>query len=360
MNYALKLRVVDNAPRFVVGIAAVVVALAVGGCAPENGTSEEAPADVSVEDSETVASSEPVSSEGESSPAAGSVDTSIHSAVEFGEDAVLEGLSPKSWHQAGAIEHYDIARLYDKINGRSELYMAYDVVGLSWVSFVEDTDNNTFMDVFLYDMRSPTGAFGVYSVEREIDQPKVALGREGYRTDSNHYFWKGKYYVYIQASIDTEAVVSAGLSVAKALADRLDDSGGPVLGLDLVPKDGVIEDSIQYFKVDAMALDFMTETFTALYPLGDTTVKAFMSRRSSEEEAGKIVEQYAGYLEEYGDDLERKTVEGTEYIVADLGGGFYDGVFRVGSVVAGVSAVEGGADAVVAASAVIQKKLAAQ
>ena len=118
--------------------------------------------------------------------------------------------------------------------------MAYDVVGLSWVSFVHNDDPNLFMDVFLYDMATPTGAYGIYSVEREPGQEKVDLGREGYRTDSNHYFWKGKYYAYIQTSLETEPAIQASFTVAKNLADRLEDSGGPVEGIDLVPTEGLV------------------------------------------------------------------------------------------------------------------------
>lgn len=351
MLYELLTRTKSRATTLVFPLCALASVALFVGCSPEESSSEvDADVDVTTDVAADVNVEVDVATEA-------AADTSIRSDVAFGDGSILEGLTPKGWHQAGEIEHYNVARLYDKVDGRSELYMAYDVTGLSWISFVEDTDNNTFMDVFLYDMRSPTGAFGVYSVEREIDQPAVDLGREGYRTDSNHYFWKGKYYVYIQASLDTEAVVTAGLGVAKGLADRLADDGSAVEGLDLVPADGLKLDSIQYFKADAMSLDFMTDTFTALYPGGgETSVKAFMSRRPSEADAQNVMDQFVGYLEEYGDDLERKTVDGIEYAAADLGGGFFDAIFRTGNIVAGVTAIEGGAEATIEAAVAIRKK----
>lgn len=279
-----------------------------------------------------------------------SVSTEMTAAIPFGDDALLAGLAPAGWSQTGEIEHYNVASLYDKIDGRSELYMAYDVRGLSWVSFVKDGDTSRFIDVFAYDMRSPTNAFGIYSVEREVDQPAVDVGREGYRTGSNYYFWKGNYYVYVNSSHVSDEATAAGLALAQGVAARLTDDGGPVHGLDWLPREGLIEDSVQYFKVDAMAMDFMTETFTGQYRWGDTPVKAFITKRASGDDAAVVLGEYHKYLADYGDEVEKYEVDGVEVAIADLGGGFYDAVFRVGDTVAGITALQG-ADATKAAAA---------
>jgi hypothetical protein len=354
-----------NISRFVsIGVCALL-SFGLQACTPENTA---APAEGSEPAAVAVPSEPPVQSPAAAPAVAtpatdeaqtqlpAAVDTSIREAAEFGDDSLLEGLAPEGWKQSGKIEHYNVASLYDKINGRSELYMAYDVVGLSWVSFAQNDDPNFFMDVFLYDMRTPTGAFGIYSVEREPDQPKVDLGREGYRTESNYYFWKGKYYCYIQTSLDTDVAVAAGLGVAQKVAERLGDSGEPVIGLDLVPLDGLVADSIQYFKADAMSLDFMTDTFTAKYPVDGTVVTAFMTRRASEDDAKTVAAEYLKYFEEYGEGTTKETIDGVEFAFSDLGGGFHDGVFQSGALVAGVSAVEG-KDAARAATLAVARKL---
>jgi hypothetical protein len=271
-------------------------------------------------------------------------------AIPFGDDALLEGLAPEGWSQTGDIEHYNVASLYDKIDGRSELYMAYDVRGLSWASYVQDVDSSRFIDIFVYDMRSPTNAFGIYSVEREVDQPAVDVGREGYRTGSNYYFWKGNHYVYVNSSHVSDEATAAGLALAQSVAGRLMDDGGPVLGLDWLPREGLMEDSVQYFKVDAMAMDFMTETFTGQYNWGEAPVKAFITKRPSEDAAVAVLREYHKYLADYGDEVEKFEVDGVEVAVADLGGGFYDAVFRIGDRVAGITGLQG-ADATKTAAA---------
>ncbi len=273
---------------------------------------------------------------------AGEVDRSITDATPFGDDALLEGLAPEGWKRAGNIEHYNVASLYNKINGRSELYMAYDVLGLSWVSFVQEGEPNNFVDVFVYDMRNPTNAFGIFSVEREPDQPAVEAGRMAYRTGANYYFWKGKYYGYINASRDNEATRTAGKGILIALTQRLVDSGEPVEGLDWLPDEGLVEDTIQYYKVDAMSLDFLTDTFIAKYRFGDDQeARVFVSMRESEEDAQQIVESFKEYGQNYADSAETRTVEGVDVVVSDWGGGFYDAAFHLGPMVAGLSNVSG-------------------
>jgi len=284
------------------------------------------------------------------------VDTSIHDAAEYGDDALMADLMPEGWSQTGDIEHYNVATLYNKIDGRSELYMAYDVKGLSWVSMVEDANKDNFLDIFIYDMRNPTGAFGIYSVEREQGQEKLPIGRETYKTGSNYYFWKGNYYGYINASQTDEGNSAAGKAVAIALMDRVPDDGGAVMGLDWLPQDGLIEDSIQYFKADAMSLDFLNNTYMGEYVVdGQGKFKAFVSKRADADEAQTIYKEFNVYGGEYGDSVATETVSGVDVGFTDWGGDFYDAVAATGNTIVGVSNVEGKAAAVKA----MEKLLAA-
>jgi len=270
------------------------------------------------------------------------VDTSIRDAGEFGDDALLAELMPEGWSQTGDIEHYNVATMYNKIDGRSELYMAYDVKGLSWVSMVDDANQDNFLDIFIYDMQNPTGAFGIYSVEREQGQEKLAIGRETYKTGSNYYFWKGNYYGYINASQTNAGNDAAGEGVATALMDRVEDDGGMVMGIDWLPQEGLIQDSVQYFKADAMSLDFLNNTYMGEYTHeGAGKVKAFVSKRADTAEAQSIFEAFNVYGGDYGDSVAIDAVSGVEVGFTDWGGDFYDAIAVVGNSVVGVSNVEG-------------------
>lgn len=268
------------------------------------------------------------------------IDTSIRENVEFGDDALLADLAPEGWKQ-GPIEHYNVANLYSKINGRSELYMEYDVRGLSWTTFSKADESGVFLDLFIYDMRTPTNAFGIYSVEREPGQESAPFGREAYKTGSNYYFWKGGHYGYINASTNSEEISEAGNAILAKLVDRVEDSNEPVEGLSWLPEAGLQNDTIQYFKANAFSLDFMTNTFAAEYEYGETRIRAFVSLRQSADDAAAIVEKFHEYSENYSDGAETTTVDGVEIVLADWGGGYYDAAFQVGEYVAGFTNAEG-------------------
>src|SRR5262245_59511755 len=61
----------------------------------------------------------------------------------------LEGLTPEGFTRKGRVERYTEANLYDKIDGRSELFHSYDVTGMTFATFSRTGDPSKFIDVFL-------------------------------------------------------------------------------------------------------------------------------------------------------------------------------------------------------------------
>lgn len=336
--------------RWLAALAPALCLTALWGCgpseAPDAAVSEPAPVvDPAVEsgDATEPAAAAPAESEQtaggairEEQPAAAS------RAYEVGESALLEALAPEGWELSTPVEHYEVETLYNKINGRSEMYMSYNVRELSWADYVKPGEPGRFIDIFVYDMQSASGAFGVFAAERELDAEKVDLGRQGYTSDGNYYFWKGKYYAYVQSSHEDETGRAAALQVARNLDARLQDNGEEVRGLNWLPTEGLNEDSITYFLVDAMSLDFMTDTFTARYDLGlEFEPVCFVTRRESPVAADELFESYKGYLDDYAMSTQDLSQGDIQIVLGDLGGGYYDGAFVVRDTVAGISAVEG-------------------
>lgn len=323
------------------------VATALSGCSPSDDTAvevpiEEASGDFLPEDS-MGEGSEPKTD----APFAGGetetpvVDTSIRDAAEYGDDTLLEGLVPEGWLQAGPIEHYNVAALYTKIDGRSELYMAYDVIGLSWISMNNVADKDNFIDVFIYDMGTPSGSFGIYSVEREEGQEALTVGDEGYKTGSNFYFRKGSFYGYINASTTNEVNDAAGHAVSKALMDRVESDDRPIVGIDWLPEENLVSDSLQFFKADAMSLEFLTHTMFGNYMFGDKKARAFMTKRADTAEAESIFEEFQLYGTDYADGVELINIDGVQAALTDWGGDYFDCVVQIDETILGVSNVEG-------------------
>jgi len=262
-------------------------------------------------------------------------------------DAVA-GVAVDGWDPT-AIERYVVANLYDKINGRSELYMSYGVKSMVFSSFVHAADHSQYLDVFLYDMGSVPGAFGVYSVERWGDWEALELGRDGYRTDTDVFFWKGPYYATVLGSGEEPAVREAQQKLARALAGRLNDSDEALWGFEILPAESLIPESVQYFMVDALSLGFLNNTYTAEYRYGDREVRHFISKQGSGSGAKETFDRFVSFMKKYGKRVESVSAGPDSLKVADMGGGYYDAVFHVGEYVAGVTSAPDRALAIEAA-----------
>ncbi|MFO0956401.1 MAG: DUF6599 family protein [Isosphaeraceae bacterium] len=253
----------------------------------------------------------------------------------------LEGLTPAGFAQKSRVERYTPANLYEKINGRSELFHSYDVAGMTFVTFTKPDDPAKFIDVYLYDMSTPLGAFGIDSVERSPGGQALAIGDGGHRDRADLFFRKGQFYATILTSGTDAGVQKAASTLADTLAKRLKGEVAEIWGLAVLPAKNRVEDSVQYLMVDALGLDFLTNTFTARYRVGDAEFTAFVARCKSADHAAEVLAKYRAYLEESGEKAEPARIQGKSVLLGDVGGGSYDGACQVGSIIAGVTSVKG-------------------
>ena len=268
----------------------------------------------------------------------------------------LEGLTPEGFAQKSLVERYTEVNLYEKIDGRSELFHAYDVTGMTFVTFSKADDPAKFIDVFLYDMTTPLGAFGIYSVERSSGSAAIATGDGGHRTKADLFFRRGQYYASILTSGPDEEVQKAASALADTLAKRLKGKAAEIWGLAMLPAKNRVEDTVRYFMVDALGLDFLTNAFMAQYRDGEAKFTAFVARCKSADNAAEVLAKYKVHLEEFGVMAEPAKIEGAPVMFADMGGGDFDGACQVGDVIAGVTAVKG-RDAAVKAMTFLLKGL---
>jgi hypothetical protein len=263
----------------------------------------------------------------------------------FNLSDLLVKLAPEGWAIYDRVCEFRADNLYERINGRAELYLAYDVISLTTVTFEDKNDIGRYVELSVFDMGNPTNAFGIFSVERFQGELPLDLGRMSYCSDSNSYIWKGKYYITIVVSDSTEEFKQISLDLASKVTAALIDSGERVWGLSALPQENLITDSVQYFKVDAMGLDFMQNTYTAEYLAVETSIKAFLSQQANPDTALDLVERYAEYSQEYGQGYKSAIKNGAEFVLCDMGGTF-DVIFQKGRIVSGVIAANNPAKAI--------------
>jgi uncharacterized protein DUF6599 len=253
--------------------------------------------------------------------------------------AMVSGSTPKGWQIIDEVKQFTPENLYEQINGRASFFMAYDMIRMTYVSFGNTDKPSQFINLSIYNMGTPINAFGVFSAERSQGESILELGRAGYRSEANYFIWKGQYYIRIISSEATIEFQWIGMDLARKVTDFLLDSGEQVWGLTALPLTDRMPGSVQYFKVDAMGLDFMRNTYTATYRKGNTLVTAFLSQQDSVESARAKVVRYAMYAKKYGKGIDRLKAGEVELVSCDMGGS-YDVIYQKGRLIGGVSYVE--------------------
>ena len=213
------------------------------------------------------------------------------------EQVNLSSLTPPRFKEASNPELYDSANLYEKINGKAPFYIESGFEKLSTQRFAAENDMSLSMELYVYDMGAARNAFSVYSVQkrREVEVlPHVAFG---YKTANALYFVHGKYYIELIGSCESGELSEAMGTVAEKfrrqwpVVERTD-----MAELDLFAQKDLVGGSIKLYRVNAFGFEGLSDTFAARYQIDGGTITAFLSKRSSPQEAKSVMENYYNFL----------------------------------------------------------------
>ena len=79
---------------------------------------------------------------------------------------IVTGFTPQGWQIFDEVKQFTPENLYEQINGRASFFLAYDMIRMTYVSFVNSDETAKFINLGIYNMGTPTNAFGVFSAER--------------------------------------------------------------------------------------------------------------------------------------------------------------------------------------------------
>ena len=168
--------------------------------------------------------------------------------------AAMNTLVPKSidgWKSEGGDGTYNRKDLYDYIDGEAEVYLAYAFREAFTRGFVQEGQPAITVDLF--DMGTPSDAYGIFSFERESGD--VGIGTDSEYSSGLLRFWKGNYFVSILADQETPESKSAVMSLGSAIASNIKEAGERPKIIGLLPEQGLNKISIRYLHVKA-SLDY--------------------------------------------------------------------------------------------------------
>lgn len=244
--------------------------------------------------------------------------------------SVPEGLTAASdW------EYYDPQTLSDKIDGKAELYLPAGFNRLATRRFFPADDPHRWMELFIYDMGSPAGAFAVFSHQSRENRKPLDLTPDAYRAANGIFLAHGLYYLEIIASDDSPSIQALMEALARAFVAAHPAGPARTDERSLFPPDGRIADSVALTAANAFGFERLDNIYTARYSIEGQEATAFLSHRASEAQAAELARAFADYLISYGGAEQSASGLPPQMIVVEVLGTF-DVVFNHGSYLAGV------------------------
>jgi len=149
------------------------------------------------------------------------------------------------WSSDGDDGHYTFGTLYDLIDGGAEVYRSFGVVRVISRRYTRPDAPAILADLF--DMGSPSGAYGVYHHDAR-DGRDAGLGDESEQAGAALALRSDRYFVSIVALEETPGSVAGVLAVARAIATRLPAGAAAPEVVRLLPEQGLLGGRVVYVR----------------------------------------------------------------------------------------------------------------
>ena len=194
------------------------------------------------------------------------------------------------WKQAGEIQIYSRANLYDYINGGADLYLKYDFQELKVAEYVNDRKASVTIEVYRH--KTPVHAFGIYSQERLSNANYLEVGAQGYSEKGVLNFLVADCYVKM-SSVDVGPEDREGLlAFAKKVVENLGGKGSLPSILSSFPREGEKKNSEKFIAREFLGYAFFHSAFTADYELSGKKFKLFLIEGIDQKECRNMVREY--------------------------------------------------------------------
>lgn len=190
--------------------------------------------------------------------------------------------------RAAAHEWFPRERIYEKIDGRDVLFMQYDVQSLQCATW----DGAGAWDMYLYTMREPAGARGVWLAEKPATAQLTHDGTVWF-TPGAAAVHHGQFYLAISAAQADASITDATnlLALLRAYLPAAATAARDPAAL--LPRDGMSENSLEFIPNDAFGFETLDNIHAAGYRVADDDAVWFVTVASNSTAAAALVSQYA-------------------------------------------------------------------
>jgi len=183
----------------------------------------------------------------------------------FSEAELIQTLLPKNmpeeWVQRDAAEMFTKQTLFEHIDGQADLFLQYGFEKSVFATYQDKKTREKKIDLDIYDMGNVLQAFGIFSRFRNEDRP-AGIGLDSSVGDHYAFFYKGKYFVVLQATGSSSSDVQ---QLAMAVDSRIADNSQPPREISYFPESRIKSGSIEYFPEGLLGHQFLGRGFKATY-----------------------------------------------------------------------------------------------
>ena len=263
---------------------------------------------------------------------------------------------PPGWvvGKSGAkhIETFNAENLFEKIDGRAESFIQYDVKGMAYANYHPQGDESNDVQLYIFELASPLKAMGKFGSEKAEGATAVPVGTEGYTAAGSLLFHAGPYYTQIVSTRDDAKFSAFALDLAKRVAAKQKPeapvAGGPKPAASSTQESlsaflpaGQGRGEVKYIPQDVFGYSFLTDVFMADYKEGEATWQGFLRPYPTPEAARAVFEKYLANAKQDGAKIQSPAVEGADQFAVSNNIGLIDAIFRKGNVIGGAN---GGTD----------------
>jgi hypothetical protein len=259
------------------------------------------------------------------------------------------------------LETFNAENLYEKIDGRAESFLLYDVKGMAYTFYHPTGDESNEVQLYIFEMGNPLKALGKYGSEKPEEASSIAVGKDGYTSAGSTLFYLDKYYVQIVSTRDDPAFAEFSLALARRIEASVDPAlaasrasaspsttataatptptqpkVGPEELFQLLPKEPKRSEP-KYSAADVFGYSFLTDVFHADYEDGGASWQGFIRTYASPDEARTIFEKYEAGAREIGAEIKKIEAEEADQIMVVSNFGLTDVVFLKGNAVGGAN-----------------------
>ena len=233
-------------------------------------------------------------------------------------------------------EHFGTDTLYEKIDGRADLYLSSGFISLDAQRFTLQSATGNWIEVFAYDMGTPENAFSVYSMQRRDAATSDPSLPDAYRTENALFVVHGQFYLELIGTNADDTLSGAMETLARRFAEsHAGASKAKAPGQDMFPSQGLDPTSRQLITANAFGYEMLDHIYTAQYLIDGTRLTVFVSDRLTPEAASALADRFSQTLVTYGATAVDKTPSVANASVLKFFD-TYEIIFSHGSYVAGV------------------------